>query len=108
MSRKQISVQENLPSEREISKRQALENAAAARDTRRSHKPGVDDDSEVIQTTVETLAAPIEGAHNALREGEQSRILRKSRASGNDVTSSRLTEVVNVTSTHKKRQTAPK
>ena len=57
--------------EREISQRQARENADAARDTRRSHQPGVDDDSEIVRSLVGTLGAPVEGALDSLRERER-------------------------------------
>lgn len=59
------------PSEREVSQRQARENADAARDTRRSHRPGVDDDSEIVRSLVGTLGAPVEGALDSVRERER-------------------------------------
>ena len=68
------------PSEREISQRQAVDNANAARDTHRSKLPGVDDDSEAIQGWVATLAAPIEGAADSIREDERARVKSKSPA----------------------------
>ena len=59
------------PGDRVASQRQARENAEAARDTRKSHQPGVDDDSEVVQSLVGTLGAPVEGAIDAIRERER-------------------------------------
>jgi hypothetical protein len=66
------------PSERELSQHQALKNAEAARDTHRSHIPGVADDSEAIQGRVAALAAPIEGAADALREDKRARVRSQS------------------------------
>lgn len=61
----------NAATERQISQRQARENADAARDTRRSHQPGVDDDSDIVRSLVGTLGAPVEGALDSLRERER-------------------------------------
>ena len=61
----------NAPTERQISRRQARENADAARDTRRSHQPGVDDDSDIVRSLVGTLGAPVEGALDSMRERER-------------------------------------
>jgi hypothetical protein len=58
------------PSDRELSKRQARENADAARATRKN-EPGVDDDSDVVQSLVGVLGAPVEGALDSIREREQ-------------------------------------
>lgn len=57
--------------ERQASQRQARANAEAARDTRKSHRPGVEDDSEVVESLVGTLAAPVEGALDSVRERER-------------------------------------
>jgi hypothetical protein len=59
------------PTVRERSQRQARENAEALRDTRRSHQPGIDDDSEVMKSLVGTLGAPVEGALDSMRERER-------------------------------------
>ena len=59
------------PSDRQISQRQARENADAARDTRKSHRPGVDDDSDIVESLVGTLGAPVEGALDSMRERER-------------------------------------
>lgn len=59
------------PTEREVSQRQARETAEAARDTRKSHRPGVDDDSEIVRSMVGTLGAPVEGALDSIRERER-------------------------------------
>jgi hypothetical protein len=61
----------NRPTLRERSQEQARENADAARATRTSNHAGVDDDSEVVQSLVSTLAAPIEGALDSTRERER-------------------------------------
>lgn len=61
----------NAPTERQISRRQARENADAARDTRTSHQPGVDDDSDIVRSLVETLGAPVEGALDSMQERER-------------------------------------
>ena len=52
------------PTERELSHRQAMENAASARATHRSGIPGVDDDSEAIQGWAAALAAPGRAEHD--------------------------------------------
>jgi hypothetical protein len=57
--------------DRQASKRQARASVDAARDTRKSHRPGVDDDSEVVESLVGTLAAPVEGVLDPVREREQ-------------------------------------
>ena len=57
---------------RAASKRQARTNAEQAKESRRWNKPGVDDDSELVQSAVGALAAPVEGALDSLREGERS------------------------------------
>lgn len=59
------------PTEREVSQRKARENAEAARDTRKSHRPGVDDDSEIVRSMVGTLGVPVEGALDSIRERER-------------------------------------
>ncbi len=59
------------PTEREVSKRQAHENAAAARETRKSGQPGVDDDSEIVESLVGTLGAPVEGALDEIEERDR-------------------------------------
>jgi hypothetical protein len=59
------------PGDREVSQRQARENAEAARDTRRSDEPGVDDDSDIIESLVGTLGAPVEGALEEVQERER-------------------------------------
>jgi hypothetical protein len=60
--------------DRQASRSQARANADAARETRKSHRPGVDDDSEVVESLVGTLAAPVEGALDSAtdvpRDGE--------------------------------------
>ncbi len=91
------------PTERELSQRQALENADATRDTRRSDIPGVADDSEVIQGSVAALAAPIEGAADAMREGERARVRSKSPgAKTDDLTGPRPADTPNVTNEGKR------
>lgn len=59
------------PTERQISQRRARESADAARDTRKSHEPGVDDDSDIVQSLVGALGAPVEGALDSIRERER-------------------------------------
>jgi hypothetical protein len=61
----------NQPTVRERSQRQARENRDDARATRQSHRPGVDDDSEIVQSLVSTLAAPVEGTLDSMRERER-------------------------------------
>jgi len=58
--------------ERQVSQRQARANAQAARDTRKSHREGLDDDSEIVESLVGTLAAPVEGTLDSMRERERS------------------------------------
>src|SRR5512140_3257533 len=58
-------------SDREVSQRQARENADAARDARKAHAPGVDDDSDIVESLVGTLGAPIEGTLDSMRERER-------------------------------------
>lgn len=95
-----------LASERELSKQQALKNAQAARDAHRSHKPGVDDDSEAIQGWAATLAAPIEGAADALPENERTRV-RGQDAAANEGTGPRATDAPNVTDDGRRRAQPP-
>ncbi len=96
------------PTERELSQRQALENADAARETRRSNIPGVADDSEVIQGSVAALAAPIEGAADAMREDERARVRSKSPgANADSVTGPRPADTPNVTSEGQRRTKPP-
>lgn len=98
----------NKPTERELSQRQALENADAARNTRRSGIPGVADDSEVIQESVAALAAPVEGAADAMREDERARVRSKSPdAKADNVTGPRPTDTPNVTSGRQRRAQPP-
>jgi hypothetical protein len=59
------------PTLRERSQRQARENADEARATRQSRRAGVDDDSEIVQSLVSTLAAPVEAALDSTRERER-------------------------------------
>ncbi|HVF17193.1 MAG TPA: hypothetical protein VNA21_09785 [Steroidobacteraceae bacterium] len=84
---------------RELSQQQAMKNAEAARDTHRSHTPGVDDDSEAIQGWAAALAAPIEGAADALRENE--------RTKADDVNPPRPTDEPNVTNQSERRAQPP-
>lgn len=96
------------PTEREVSQRQAHNQAQAARDTHRSNIPGVADDNEAVQGWVAALAAPIEGAADALREDERARVLSKSPvADSDDVTGPRATDAPNVTSEGQRRQQPP-
>lgn len=59
------------PTERQISQREARENADAVRDSRKSHRPGVDDDSDIVRSLVGALGAPVEGALDSMRERER-------------------------------------
>lgn len=96
------------PSERELSQQQAVKNAEAARDTHRSHTPGVADDSEAIQGWAAALAAPIEGAADALREDERARVKSQSPAGKVDaVTGPRSTDAPNVTEEGRRRAQPP-
>lgn len=96
------------PSVREVSQRQAAENAKDARDTHRSNIPGVDDDSEAVQGWVATLAAPIEGAADALREDERARVKSKSPVGEVDsVTGPRPADAPNVTASGERRAQPP-
>ncbi len=96
------------PSERELRQQQAVKNAEAARDTHRSHTPGVADDSEAIQGWAAALAAPIEGAADALREDERARVKSQSPAGKVDaVTGPRSTDVPNVTEEGRRRAQPP-
>jgi hypothetical protein len=96
------------PTERELSQRQAMKNAESARDTHRSHIPGVADDSEAIQGWAAGLAAPIEGAADALREDERKRVRSKSAAAGvDDVTGPRPEDTPNVTRAGRRREQPP-
>lgn len=93
---------------RELSQQQAMKNAEAARDTHRSHMPGVADDSEAIQGWTAALAAPIEGAADALREDERARVNSQSPASkADDVTGPRPTDAPNVTEQGRRRAQPP-
>ena len=95
-------------STRELSQKQAVKNAEAARDTHRSHTPGVADDSEVIQGWTAALAAPIEGAADALREDERTRVKSQSPAGkADDVTGPRPTDAPNVTEQGQRRAQPP-
>lgn len=94
--------------DRARSQRQATENADAARDTRRSSAPGADDDSEVIQGWVAGLAAPVEGAADALREDERSRVRNASSSPGtDDVTGPRSEDAPNATAGGERRAKPP-
>ncbi|MGH6610453.1 MAG: hypothetical protein ACRECQ_09360 [Burkholderiaceae bacterium] len=96
------------PTERELSQRQAMENAEAARDTHRSHIPGVADDSEVIQGAAAAAAAPIEGAADAMREDERARVRSKSPAAKVDnITGPRPADAPNVTEQDQRRKDPP-
>ena len=96
------------PTERELSHRQAMENAASARATHRSGIPGVDDDSEAIQGWAAALAAPIEGAANALREDERARVRSKSPVTKVDnVVGPRREDTPNVTDQGERREKPP-
>ena len=96
------------PTEREISQRQAIENAQAARATHQSGIPGVPDDNPAIQGWVATMAAPIEGAADAMREDERDRVSSKSpNADRDDVTGPRSTDAPNVTEQGKPRASVP-
>jgi hypothetical protein len=96
------------PTERELSQRQAMENAAAARDTHRSAIPGVADDSEAIQGWAAALAAPIEGAADALREDERARVRSKSHpGDADDVRGPRPEDTPNVTDEDRRREKPP-
>lgn len=96
------------PTERELSQRQALENADAARATHRSGIPGVADDSELIQESVAALAAPVEGAADAIREGERARVRSKSPgAKADNVTGPRPADTPNVTAEGERRAKPP-
>lgn len=96
------------PNERELSQQQALKNAEAARDTHRSHMPGVDDDSEAIQGWAAALGAPIEGAADALREDERARVKSQSPAGKADnVTGPRPADAPNVTEQGGRRAQPP-
>lgn len=96
------------PTERELSQRQALENADAARDTHRSDIPGVADDSEVIQGSVAAMAAPVEGAADAMREDERARVRSKSPGARTDnVTGPRPADTPNVTAEGERRAKPP-
>lgn len=57
--------------DREVSRRQARENADVASDTRKSDRPGVDDDSEIVRSLVGTLGAPVEGALDEMEERDR-------------------------------------
>ena len=93
---------------RELSKQQAMKNAEAARDTHRSHTPGVDDDSEAIQGWAAALAAPIEGAADALREDERVRVNSQSPdAKADAVNQLRPTDEPNVTDQGRRRAQPP-
>ena len=95
-------------SERELSQQQALKSAQAARDTHRSHTPGVADDSEAIQGWAAALAAPIEGAADALREDERARVQSQSPAGkADDVSGPRPTDAPNVTEEGRRRAQPP-
>ncbi len=59
------------PGMREVSQRQARGNADQAGETRKSHRPGVEDDSEIVQSLVATLGAPVEGALDSMHERER-------------------------------------
>lgn len=106
MARNQKS-NERKPTERELNQRQALKNAEAARASHRSQIPGVPDDSEVIQATAAALAAPIEGAHDALREDERARVESKTGTRADEVAGPRAADAPNVTATGKKRDKTP-
>ena len=96
------------PTERELSQRQAMKNAAAARETHRSGIAGVADDSEAIQGWAAALAAPIEGAADALREDERARVRSKGGSSDvDDVTGPRPEDTPNVTSQDQRREKPP-
>ena len=95
-------------SERELSQQQAVKNAEAARDTHRSHTPGVPNDSEVIQGWTAALAAPIEGVADALREDERARVRSQSPAGkADDVAGPRATDAPNVTEQGQRRAKPP-
>ncbi len=95
-------------SARELSQQQAVKNAEAARDTHRSHLPGVADDSEAIQGWTAALAAPIEGAADALREGERARVESQSPGGkADDVTGPRPTDAPNVSEEGRRRAHPP-
>ena len=95
------------PTERELSQRQAMENAAAARDTHRSTIPGVADDSEAIQGWAAALAAPLEGAADALREDERARVRSDAPGGADDVTGPRPEDTPNVTGRNQRREKPP-
>ncbi len=96
------------PTERELSHRQAMENAASARATHRSGIPGVDDDSEAIQRWAAALAAPIEGAADAMREDERARVRSKSPvAKVDNVVGPRPEDTPNVTAEGDRRERPP-
>jgi len=96
------------PSERERSQQQAVKNAQAARDTHRSQMPGVADDSEAIQGWAAALAAPIEGAADALREDERARVQSQSPAGKtDDVIGPRPADAPNVTEQGRRRAQPP-
>ena len=95
-------------STRELSQQQAMKNAEAARDTHRSHTPGVADDSEVIQGWTAALAAPIEGAADGLREDERTGPDSQSPGSkADDVTGPRSTDAPNVGEQGRRRVQPP-
>ena len=96
------------PTEREISQKQAIENAEAARATHQPGIPGVPDDNPVIQGWVAAMAAPIEGAADAMREDERDRVSSKSPTDNrDDVTGPRYTDAPNVTQGGKPRASVP-
>lgn len=96
------------PTEREISQKQAIENAQAARATHQSKIPGVPDDNPAIQGWVAAMAAPIEGAADALREVERDRVSSKSPSDNrDDVVGPRLTDAPNVTNEGQPRASVP-
>ncbi|MBC8120131.1 MAG: hypothetical protein H7X75_11205 [Burkholderiaceae bacterium] len=96
------------PTEREISQKQAIENAQAARATHQSAIPGVPDDNPAIQGWVAAMAAPIEGAADAMREGERERVASKSsNDKRDDVAGPRSTDEPNVTNEGKPRASVP-
>jgi hypothetical protein len=96
------------PSDRELSKRQARENADAARATRKNG-PGVDDDSDVVQSMVGALGAPVEGALDSIRERE--RFAERGRDLGPDqvggISGQRAEDIPNVGEDGKRRGRVP-